>query len=220
MTFREAYERYLVELQSNGVTDNLQTNANRFVIDINKAHLKVIEWLIERKNEDDNRYLQKIKIPYKELVKKSSELDRDVFKLPADYFDFIDVRVKGSNGNCDNQDFFAREIKPENLSYILDDEFSKPSFKYRETSYFIGDDSVQIYKNQFEINSLSLLYYRYPALASLENPENPESLVSENNMEFDDKLSNRIITLAASIHSLNSNDQKYQALKAEVLSKL
>lgn len=61
MTTNEAYQKYIIELQANGTTDNIQSTRSRFVVNYNKAQNKVIEWLIERKNEDDNRYLQSIK---------------------------------------------------------------------------------------------------------------------------------------------------------------
>ena len=79
---------------------------------------------------------------------------------------------------------------------------------------------INLYKDDFEFSSGLLTYYRYPKQISLENPDFPDSSLNDEELEFDDKLTNRIITLAASGQSLNANDQKYQALKQEVLSKL
>ena len=139
MTTNEAYEKYLIELQANGTTDNIQTTKGRFVVNFNKFQNRVIEWLIERKNEDDNRYLQKIRILNHPLTKAESTAKLDKFDLPKDYFDFIDVVCYGDQGECKGQLFTVEEEKGENINLLLEDEFSKPSFKFRESFYIIGD---------------------------------------------------------------------------------
>ena len=220
MTTNEAYQKYLIELQANGTTDNIQTNKSRFVINYNKTQNRIVEWLIERKNEDDNRYLQKIKVIDKPLDKATDNTLEDNFNLPKNYFDFIDVRAYADKDDCKEQLFFVWEFKGENLNTILDDENSKPSFKYRESFYILSEDNIKFFKDDFTFNKAILAYYKYPLQISLINPEFPDSSLEDVELEFDDKLTNRIITLAASDQSLNSNDQKYQALKQEVLSKL
>jgi hypothetical protein len=220
MTTNEAYQRYLIELQANGITDNLQTTKSRFVINYNKAQNRVIEWLIERKNEDDNRYLQKIKVPNYLLNKIGSTEQENIFGLPKDYFEFMDVRAFGSKGSCKDQEFFTEEEKGENIDVRMADIFANPSFKYRESFYIIASDGIHFFKKNFEFTKVILTYYRYPIQASLQDPNFPDSLLNDVELEFDDKLTNRIITLAAADQSLNAGDPKYQALKQEVLSKI
>lgn len=221
MTADEAYQRYLLELQANGVTDNIQTTKSKFVINFNKAQNRAIEFLIERKNEDDNRYLQKIKILNKSLYLDERTEKEDKFTLPEDFFDHIDVLAYATKGDCINQEFFVYEIKGENLNTLLNDEFSKPSWKFRESFYILGEDKVTLIKSKdFKFTKATLSYYRYPQQLSLKSPDFPDSPLLNTTLEFDDKLSNRIITLAAADQSLNANDSKYKALKQEVLSKL
>ena len=220
MLSNEAYQKYLIELQANGTTDNIQSNRGRFVVNFNRAQLKVIEWLIERNNEDDNRYLQKIKKIDTSLTKSKTSKNKEYFNLKEDYFDFIDINAYGSKNKCKNQLFDVEEVKADNLNVLLTDEFSKPSFKYRESFYLIGEGDIILFKDDFTFDTVLLSYYRYPRQLELESPDNPESQLKETELEFDDKLSNRIITLASAIHSLNANDQKYQALKQEVYSKI
>lgn len=220
MTPIQAYERYLVILQSNGITDKTQSSKFKFTLNYNKAQNEVQEWLIERKNEDDNRYLQKIKVLNKKISKVGQDSRSDHFKLEPDYFDLLDVIVYAGSGKCTNQRLFSKEVKGENLNLLLDDPFSVPSFKYRECFYIVSEDSVKIYREDFEINSAELSYYRYPKQIRLADENNPESEFIEIELEFDDKLTERIISLAASQHLLNNKDGNYQALKQEVLSKL
>ena len=111
MNFEESYQKYLILSESNGTTDNLSTNKSRFAVKYNIAQNKVIEWLIESNSTDDNRYVQRIKIPYKSLSVLNIKEDYKQFSLPKDYFDFIGLRVFGSNEKCTKQRFKSNEVK-------------------------------------------------------------------------------------------------------------
>lgn len=219
MNFEESYEKYLVLAESNGTTDKLSTDKGRFALKYNIAQNKIIEWFIENNSTDENRYLQSIKIPKEELDKGSLEEDYTSFSLPKNYFDFINLKVLGSKDNCKNQRFKSREIKGENVDNYYTDINLDPSFKYRETFYTIANDSVQVYKKDFDVESVEMSYYRYPVQIELQNPDNPESNFKDGQLEFDDKLINRIIFMTVALHELSSDDPKYQAFKQETIQK-
>lgn len=219
MNFEESYEKYLVLAESNGTTDNLSTDKGRFALKYNIAQNKVIEWFIDSNSTDENRYLQSIKEPYEGLSLKNTVDDYSSFKIPENYFDFIDLRVLGKKGVCSKQPFKVREVKGENVSNLLVDPFSDPSFKCRETFYTIAKNEIQVYKKDFTIESVSMSYYRYPTQVELQNPENPESNFKARELEFDDKLINRIIFMTVALHELSSDDPKYQAFKQETIQK-
>lgn len=219
MNFEESYQKFLILSESNGTTDKLSTNKGRFAVKYNIAQNKVIEWLIENNSTDENRYLQSIKIPYEKLVLSNTKEDYTSFSLPNNYFEFIDLKVKASNGSCKDQLFKSNEIKGENVNTYFIDSNLDPSFKYRETFYTISSDSVQVYKKNFSIENTEMSYYRYPTQIELLNPDNPESKFKESQLDFDDKLINRIIFMTASLHELSSDDSKYQAFKQETIQK-
>lgn len=219
MNFEESYEKYLVLAEANGTTDKLSTDKGRFAVKYNIAQNKIVEWFIENNSTDENRYLQSIKEPYQSLDLVETNEDYNNFAIPKSYFDFIDLRVSGSKESCSNQPFKVREVKGENVSNLLADPFSDPSFKYRETFYTIAKDSVQVYKKDFDIESAKMSYYRYPKQIELENPDNPESNFKDEQLEFDDKLINRIIFMTVALHELSSDDPKYQAFKQETIQK-
>lgn len=220
MTAEQIEQSILIQLQANGTTDKIQTNRGRIAVTYNRVQNQVIEYLID-KSDDDNRYLQKIKELNIELDKVSTkEKNLDKFKIPTNYFDFINVEAFASKGECANQRLNLNEIKGGNKNALLTDEFSKPSFKFRESLYIIAKDTVNFYKEDFNIDKVYMDYYRYPIQISLENPSNPESRFTTGELEFDDKLTNRIITLTSAALMLNGNDPKYQALKQEVLQKI
>jgi len=220
MTAEQIEQSILVQLQSNGTTDKIQTNRGRIAVTYNRVQNQVVEFLID-KSDDDNRYLQKIKqLSVKLLKAKKTESNIDSFIIPSDYFDFINVEAFASKNECINQRLNLTEIKGGNKNNLLTDEFSKPSFKYRESLYLLAKDSINFYKEDFSIDEVYMDYYRYPKQILLENSLSPESRFVEGELEFDDKLTNRIITLTSAALMLNGNDPKYQALKQEVLQKI
>lgn len=219
MNFEESYQKYLILAEANGTTDKLSTNKSRYAVNYNISQNKVIEWLIEANSTDENRYLQSIKIPYEKLVSFETKKDYTSFSIPNNYFDFIDLRVFGGNDKCKYQKFRAREVKGENVSNLLVDFHSAPSFKFRDTFYTISKNAVQVFKTDFNINSTEMSYYRYPKQIELINPDNPESQFKNEQLEFDDKLINRIIFMTVALHELSSDDPKYQAFKQETIQK-
>lgn len=220
MTVNESYERYLLELQANGTTDKLQSSKGEYVVNYNKHINRLVEYYIERKQDDDNRYIQLLKIIDKEVNLNQRIGNKDIFELPENYFDFIDVNSYASNDNCSNQLFNLKEVKGENVNQYLTDEFSKPSFKFRESIYQINNNNITLYTDNFRFTKTFLSYYRKPQYIQLQDPDNPESQFVNEEIEFDDKFTNRVITLAASGHSLNIDDQKYQALVQGATSKI
>lgn len=219
MTADQIEQSILIQLQANGTTDKIQTSKGRIAVTYNRVQNQIIEFLID-KSDDDNRYLQKVKELNKELVKEKLQSTLDIFSIPKDYFDFLNIEAFASQGNCSNQRLSLDEIKGGNINALLTDEFSKPSFKFRESFYIIAKDKVNIYKDNFTIDKAYMDYYRYPKQMTLQNPSNPESKFTEGELEFDDKLTNKIITLTSSALMLNGNDPKYQALKQEILQKI
>lgn len=219
MTFEESYQKYLILSEANGTTDKLSTDKGRYAVKYNIAQNKVIEWFIENNATDESRYLQSIKVPYEKLELSSTKEDYASFSLPNNYFEFIDLKLHGSKGNCKEQLFKTREVKGENVNTYFIDPNLDPSFKHRETFYTISKDAVQAYKKDFAIDKLELSYYKYPVQVELENPDNPESQFKAGEHEFDDKLINRIIFMSAALHSLSADDPKHQAFKQETIQK-
>ena len=219
MTFEESYQKYLILAEANGTTDKLSTNKGRYAVKYNISQNKVMEWLQESNSTDENRYLQSLKVPYEKLELLETITDYTSFSIPKTYFEFIDLRVFGGKDKCLNQKFRSREVKGENVSNLLVDSHSTPSFKFRETFYTIAKDAVQVFKSDFNIDSTEMSYYRYPKQIELENPDNPESQFKDEQLDFDDKLINRIIFSTVALHELSSDDPKYQAFKQETIQK-
>lgn len=222
MDINEVYLKFLEEVNKNFTNDNISVDKGRFIYIYNKVQNRFVEWILEKRNEDDIRDIQFLVINDKELIYKDKTLNHFDFKLPNDFFSFSTLQVYASNDKCKNVRFDCFEVKTEEKFIYLEDEFNKPSFKARETFYTIGGDCVNIFYDDFTINKAYLTYYRYPKQVDIEGYVKIDNTNSTNvHPEFDDKIINRIISVAAKQFNSNSeNLQKIQFDKDNIISKV
>jgi len=221
MNVQLAYDKFQIKVNNNSETGKIAVDRGRFVLIYNEAQNKLIEYILDKKNEDDIRYIQKILVSDHSIIESFSKLDYQEFDLPTDYFDFSSAYAKASTDKCSDKKITLFEIKDDNKTSILDDENNTPSFISRESLLHITSDKVKVYKGDFKIDKLLLSYYRYPVQIALENLENPESDFDMRfNPEFDDKFVDRILSSASGEFELNTMSQKAQFDKQRAQQKL
>lgn len=211
MKASEAYEKYIVKSEKNSTNDGLSTDKGRFVILFNEYQNRFVEYTYEKKNEDDIRYIQKLLVEPQPLQYKTKNKNYYSFELPEDYFDFSNVYSKASKGNCVNKSMDLFEIKDSSRNLILSDEFTSPSFEYRESPFIISNDEIKVFVTDFQVDSVILSYYRYPKQIKLSNPNNPESPLDDSyDLDFDDKVIDRIISASVGGFDINNNSERWQ----------
>lgn len=222
MLVEQAYERFQLELDESFENSKIAVDRGRFVYYYNKSADKIIQNIIDKGNNDEIRYLQKILIEDYKIQRTKNTETADYFKLPTNYFEFSSAYSKATNKDCQTpQKIYLKEIKNADKSEILDDEDSKPDFKFRQSVFTFSEDNLLIYKNNFTNKELFLSYYRYPNRIRLLDPNNPESNFDENHpIEFDDKLVDRIISMAISELKISVGDPTFQINKQQSLNKL
>lgn len=211
MKASEAYEKYIIKSEKNSVNDGLSTDKGRFVLLYNEYQNRFVEYTYEKKNEDDIRYIQKLLVEPKSFKYKHKEKNYYSFELPENYFDFSNVYAKATKNNCVNKSIDLFEIKDSSRNLILSDEFTSPSFEYRESPFIISDGQIKVFVTDFQVDSMILSYYRYPKQIKLSNPENPESDLDDSfEMDFDDKVIDRIISATVGGFDINNNSERWQ----------
>lgn len=222
MTTEQAYEKFIIKSEKNAVNDNISTDRARFVLLFNEAQNKYIENTLEKRNEDDIRTINKILVDDKRIKSEESHLDHADFQLPEDYFDFSNVYGKATKGKCKDKTIFLFEIKDENRHEILQDEFNKPSFEYREAPYIFSDCKIKVFTDsEFDLNSIYLSYYRYPVQIELLDYDDPEKGFNPDvEPEFDDKIVDRIISLAVAELNMNTENQWFQVNRDRTTSEI
>lgn len=216
-----AYEKFQIKVNKNSETGKIGMDRGRFVLIYNETQNKYIEYLLDKKNEDDIRYLQKILFSDLPISSSESKEEYQKFILPQDFFDFSSVYAKANCETCKDKKITLFEIKDDDSGEILQDEFNSPSFEAREAPFHITSNTIKVYKKDFSYTKIYLSYYRYPVQIKLTDEEDPESGFNLNfSPEFDDKLVDRIISLAAGEFELNNESAKSQADKIRAQNKL
>lgn len=210
ISIEEAKERYRIKAEKNGINDNITTDNYRFSLNFNESQNKFLTLHLQNRGVDDVRYVQKFLVLDKKLSLKETKEDKYIFETPKDYFDLSSARAKAKKSNC--QDLIELvEIQTENLNEILNNEFLKPSFKWREAPYTVNSDTISIYTDGFQIKEVLLNYYRYPNQIKLQDPEDPESNFSDTStIEWDDKSLDDIISIMVANFDMNQNNPRFQ----------
>lgn len=220
MKAEQAYLKYQLKVEKNGTNDNIATDRGRFVLLFNESQNKFIEWILDNKNKDDIRYIEKLLVLDKKVEESKTYKNHQYFQFPKNYFDFSNVYAYASSDCCKEEKIDLFPIKEENKNEILQDEYNKPSFLWREAPYTIASNGVNIYKDvDFKFDYILLSYYRYPNQISLTSQDNPESGFTNTEIEFDDKTVDRILSIAAGEFDLNQENSRFQLQKQRVIQK-
>ena len=198
MNANNVYIKLLSKVNENFTNDNIALDKGRAFYHINEAQNKFTEWALEKRNDDTLRDIQILLVDDLRLEVEKSHLNHTNFKLPANYFDFSNLTVKASKEKCKNAKLLPIEIKDENKHLLEFDYNNKPSFEWRETFYNLSSNNIKVYKDDFEISEVYLSYYRYPKQINFEGFIMSDGSPSINSdPEFDDKIMDRIISIAA-----------------------
>lgn len=221
MTASRAYEKYLLKTQENGTNDNLPVSRDFFIALFNEAQNKYVEWHLEKRNSDDRRNIQLLLVPDHLIEDSTKVLNHYDFNLPEDFFGFSNAYCFGSKDCCVEERIDLFEIKDENLNELITDENNKPSFEHRESLYQLVSNKLLVYTDDFTVDKLALSYYRYPQQLQLVDPEDPESQIDDTkNPEFEDRVVDRILSIASGDYDLNGNNPRFQAQKQRAVSNI
>ena len=210
-TTEQAFIKFQIKMNETYESSKIGIDRGRFVILYNEAQNKMVEFILNRKNTDDYTYIQNILVPDKKLPRLTTTNDADVFEMPEDLLNFSSAYSTATKGNCKNVKINLFDIKDDNKTEVLQDEFNSPSFLAREAPMSMANNKLYLYKDDFIHENLFLSYYRYPKQIQLLDPDNPESNFDPSiNPEFDDLLLDRILSMAASEFEANSENPKFQ----------
>jgi hypothetical protein len=213
MLIEKAYQKYLIKVEGNATNDNIATDRGRFAIQFNEALNRYVEWLLDKRGEDDIRYIQALIVKNEVIEPESGSESEEIvnFTLPPNYFGFINAYASCSKGDCNNKKVDLFELEAESENGILQDEHSSPSFLWREAPFTLSSNEVNVYTKDFTVENIKLTYYRYAQQIALLDSEDPEGFFDEElGFDLDDKVINRIISLTAGEFELNNENPFFQ----------
>lgn len=207
MTSTETYFRFLQLVNRNATNNNTDVDRGRFVRMYNDMQNRFVEWVLEKRNEDDIRDIQLLlqkDVPLSSLAEEERFV---TFQLPQNYFDFANLNAKVKAECCPEDDIYLFETKSEDVEELWIDTNNEPSFPWRETFYHLSNNSVTLYRKNFDITKVNLTYYRYPLQIDLDGYLRLDNSVSTNiDPEFDDKVVGRILLAMSKEFAAITND--------------
>jgi len=222
MTIERAYLTYLQLVNRNFTNDNVDVDRSRFIIAFNYVQQRYVEWILEKRNEDDLRDLQELLVLDAKLVKQQTVLNHCDYTLPLNYFNLSSLKVFGSKQSCKDVRLFTHEIKNDNVEEYLADCHNEPSFDYQETFYTLNSGTVSVYFKNFDITKTHLSYYRYPTEVNISGFIDLEGNDTVDiDPEFSDRIVHRIlIAMSKDYSAINDESNKYQIDKDRLFSKI
>ena len=222
ITSEQAYIKFLQKVNKNLTNDNIAVDRGRFVLIYNETQNKFVEWVLEKRNEDDIRDIHQLLVKDSKLDKDRFLLNHQDFKLPEDYMSFVNIQVFGGVEGCKGNKIGVTEVKSENVEELLLDENNKPSFKFRDTFYTLAGEKVNVYTDNFEVDNCYLTYYRYPRPIDIKGYIKTDNTASRDiNPELEDRIVDRILSAASKEFNINNDNlQRVQFDKDRIFSEI
>ena len=215
MTIQETYIEFLNLVNRNATNNRTNVDKPRFVMLFNNMQNKYLEWSLDKRNEDSIRNVQAVLVKNLNLTQNGLEETHTNYALPENYFDFSNITASVTTDCCEANNMLLFETKSEDVEEKLADTNTQPSFEYRESFYHFSNNSVVLYKKGFEYSKVLLTYYRYPRQVDIAGyPKLDNTLSTDIDPEFDDKVVNRILlAMSKEFSAINSDANGYQITK-------
>lgn len=135
------------------------------------------------------------------LKGRNNKLFFESSPLPSNYLRYSRIIPMGNNGKCFNQQFKPMLVEEANIPEMLMDWSFKPDFEWRHVLMTRVGQKIRIYTNEdFIVDDINLLYYRYPKKMDIEGYTHEDGTDSTNvDLEFKDDIAEIIIDEAAAI---------------------
>jgi len=213
VTSQEAYTTFLLLANKLNSDDNVNIDIARFVLLYNKQALVWLAQSVRKtKYTQEIDEIQRLVVKDASLVQVGFTTESVKFVFPANCYDFIAGYALASRGKC--QRFInASQVKNENERLILFDENWRPDFDFEWLPVTIGDNTIEVFKKDFDVDGFIANYYRFPTAIDIEGYIKTDGTPSSTiNPDIDDIYVNEIIDLVvADVSRIYQNPEKLQS---------
>lgn len=199
MNVIEIYKQLLNKVNKNDTNGNVKIPKSQFVSTFNEQKRL---WLNNKiKKDESSDYIEDIEsllVIDEELELQNSNSLKSEFNLPSNFFKKVSSYVLASKGECKNSVLANWIVKPKNINVLLQNDEQNPSFEFQETLSIISGNKIVTYKDNFEINSLFLSYYKEPIDIDIEGYIHLDGTPSKNiDIDLDKTNTSVIINMTA-----------------------
>lgn len=209
MTIQECYLKALQKAEENATNGGIKLDKARFIQLFNAEQVRLARYFLDKRNDNRVKYIQRLMVLSEPLAKKEELEQREssTFSFPSNYMEFISISGVFSKDGCTANDFVVWETKEEDVTELLGDVFNKPDFEFRETFFTVGEDSVRVYKSDFEVDQVNMTYYRYPKNVDISGYIHADGSASTDiDPEMDDRFVEWVLNMIEKQFGLNESE--------------
>jgi hypothetical protein len=117
---------------------------------------------------------------------------------------------------CTEQRISLNEIKDFDREEFVVDNNNKPSWDYREAPYYIGNNDMNIFYDDFEVTKVFLSYYKYPTSVDMAGYIKADGSSSrDSNPQGSERFINKVINMCAESFARNYADTNSIAINKD-----
>lgn len=217
----EAYYKCLTKVNKLVTNNEQDIPAHIFVQIFNEEQLLFFEeqFKLFEINQIKTDEFQKL-ITYSKLDEGSNSKNYKSFKLPEDYFHYVNSYTLASNKVCNQIELSNKLIEESNIHVYRKDVCYEPSIEWQETLITISGDSIKIWtNNQFNVDSVEIQYLRYPKKINIATgfTDLTNTMTEDINPEFEGYILEKLIDRTALNIAGNINDvNRYNTLSNKI----
>ena len=181
MTTEQLYFQLHLLINENNTLKNTEIEKAHFVALFNRERIKwVNQKLPETNNSDKINVLHEILVSSVPLTINSTTTRSTSFNLPQNYYWLASIEIYLKKDTCKKVGY-CDLIHPKEIEVYLKDADNCPSFDWNYTiAELVGNNILKVYKDDFEIDSINLTYWRNPTLIDLAGYIHLDNTVSSN----------------------------------------
>lgn len=219
MTVQEAYKRFLLKINKNDTNNEVNISFPEFIVTYNEQSLIWLrEKLVDKNSTDSINDIYELLVEDYKLSNFSENKKHNDFLLPDDFYKVSSLYAEAERNGCE-KDIDVYIIKPKEKNTWLSDDLNSPSFEWEETIGIISNNTIQVYKSDFDVISLYLSYYKKPVKIDVEGYTHIDGSISKTiHPDLSDVNVNEIINRCAlEIVTDYQNGEAFQLQQNKIL---
>tara|TARA_S200002703_G_scaffold148599_1_gene145457 strand:+ start:262 stop:927 length:666 start_codon:yes stop_codon:yes gene_type:complete len=206
MTIQEAYISFLTKVNRNLKSNNVSADKARFVLLYNEEQIRRVDYILDNKNNDEIREIQEFLVS-KSLSGIATDQDRYTADLPNDFLDLSSAYCLATTESCGKDRVSLNEIKDFDREEFVGDNNNKPSWEYREAPFYVGNNKINIFFEDFQVTDVYLSYYKYPTPVDIAGYiKDDGSASADQNPQGSERFINKVINMCAESFARNYAD--------------
>lgn len=152
------YLKFLTKINKGNTQGDIACDKDRFVLIFNEVKNRWVERTLKVKDSILIDSLQEIVKPYK-MVDGIDKKDFVEFNLPEDFYEGILANCLAQKGKC-KKNIYLRQVKNQDKNILRFNKNYSPDFDFEWSFFSIQNNTIRVYKTDFNIIEGELEYYQ------------------------------------------------------------